>query len=160
MSLGIIIVGALGRMGREIAEIVSADGGCFLRGALEGEHHPMLGTDYGTCIGKGTLGVAVKSSLGSVDCTDSVAIDFSSPKSLKNLLPAAAEKKLPLVIGTTGLTSEDTDFIRSFSPAIPILVSPNMSLGVNLLFAITISESYRFNPHFSICDFNFHLNIP
>lgn len=150
MSLGITIVGALGRMGREIAEVILADSSCSLRGALEDPRHPMQGNDYGTCIGKGSFNIAVSGGFGSIDCRGSAVIDFSSPKSLKSLLPAAVEKKLPVVIGTTGLSPEDMDYIRTFSTAIPLLVSPNMSLGVNLLFCITEMVAARLKDDYDI----------
>lgn len=137
MALGIIIIGALGRMGKEIAEIVLSDKNCSLRGALEYPEHPNSGEDYGTCIGKGTLGIPVAKSLSDIDCSNAISIDFSSPKSTTSLIPLAASLHLPTVIGTTGITATDLQLINSFADRIPLLFSPNMSLGVNLLFLIT-----------------------
>ena len=70
MPLGITIIGALGRMGREIADIVLADGDCSLRGAVEYEKHPLQGKDYGTSIGKEPLNITVTDSIADIDGTN------------------------------------------------------------------------------------------
>ena len=150
MSVGIIIVGALGRMGKEIAEMALKDTECLLRGAIEYKKHPLTGKDYGTCLGKDPAGIAVTDSIAGIDCTDSVCIDFSSPAALRDLAPLAAEKKGPLVIGTTGLSADDTIFIQSFASRIPILISPNMSLGINLLFLLTEMVASRLKNDYDI----------
>lgn len=150
MPRGIIIFGALGRMGKEIAEVIFKDTECSLRGAVESKKHPLLGKDYGGCMGKGPIDIAVTDSIAGIDCTDSVCIDFSSPASLHDLLPQAAEKKVPLVIGTTGLSTDTADFARSFSSRIPMLISPNMSLGVNLLFMLTEMVASRLKNDYDI----------
>lgn len=151
MSLGIIIVGALGRMGREIAALTVADEQLSLAGALEYKGHPDTGKDYGLLLGKGSLQVNVVTSLDEVAIGGaSVIIDFSSPKSLPVILPAAAEKRIPVVVGTTGLTQEDKKFAESFSSKIPLIVSPNMSLGVNLLFLLTKMVSERLKDDYDI----------
>jgi 4-hydroxy-tetrahydrodipicolinate reductase len=61
-----------------------------------------------------------------------VLIDFSSPAALPALLRCATARKLPLVLCTTGYTSEHLDKIREASRAVPIFRSGNMSLGINL----------------------------
>jgi 4-hydroxy-tetrahydrodipicolinate reductase len=137
-------------MGREIAEVVYSDSSVSLRAAIEYQGHPMQGSDYGTCIGKGASAISVGHSISSVDCTGSVVIDFSSSKSLPVLLPAAAEKNVPVIIGITGLTADELGYAKSFSSKIPVLVSPNMSLGVNLLFRLTELVADRLNNNFDI----------
>jgi 4-hydroxy-tetrahydrodipicolinate reductase len=62
-----------------------------------------------------------------------VVVDFSSPKALPALLKGARKKKIPLIIGTTGLTREDKALITEASASIPVFVSANMSLGINVL---------------------------
>ncbi len=66
-----------------------------------------------------------------------VIIDFSSPLATMELLEQAVNQKTPLVIGTTGFTEEELEKMQVASKSIPILHSPNMSLGVNLLFKLT-----------------------
>ncbi|WP_416198178.1 MAG: 4-hydroxy-tetrahydrodipicolinate reductase [Sporanaerobacter sp.] len=72
------------------------------------------------------------------DCNDAidVIIDFSHPSSLSDLLKYAIEKNIALVIGTTGLTNDDMDKIKTASEKIPVFYSANMSLGINVLASI------------------------
>ncbi len=150
MPLGIIINGALGRMGKEVAGVVLKDNNCSLRGAIEYREHPLMGKDYGECVGRGTIGIKVCSSIEETDCSNSVCIDFSTAGAVCNLISKAAEKKVPVVIGTTALGEDNIKFIRSFSSDIPILISPNMSLGINLLFLLTEIAAKRLKGIFDI----------
>ncbi len=65
-----------------------------------------------------------------------VVIDFSMHRATPELAKAAAAKKCPMVIGTTGFTSEELKKIQNAAKATPILLAPNMSVGVNLLFSL------------------------
>ena len=67
-----------------------------------------------------------------VDCHADVIIDFSSPASIDNEIAFALDKKLPLVVGTTGLTDADKQKLVSLSRSVPVFNSSNMSLGINL----------------------------
>jgi len=77
-----------------------------------------------------------------------VAVDFTLPEALGENLATATALGIPLVIGTTGLAAEQHAAIRRASAALPVLVAPNMSLAVNLLFALVgqaaaaLPESY------------------
>mgnify|MGYP002852874293 CR=1 FL=1 len=62
-----------------------------------------------------------------------IIIDFSVPTSTMNILDFAKEKKLPIVIATTGFTKEQEDKILEVSKEIPIFKSSNMSLEINLM---------------------------
>lgn len=68
--------------------------------------------------------------------TDGI-IDFSSPEYTLKMVDAAVQCIKPIVIGTTGCTEEEVDKIKKASKIIPVLMAPNMSLGVNLLFKLT-----------------------
>jgi 4-hydroxy-tetrahydrodipicolinate reductase len=62
-----------------------------------------------------------------------IIIDFSHPNALNGILSYAMEKSLPIVIATTGHSEAQKDFIASASNSIPVLLSANMSLGINLM---------------------------
>jgi len=148
---GIILIGALGRMGREIATLAANDSTSYrVAGAIEYNEHPDIGKEYGRCIGKEIQGVPIATSLSDISADGSVVIDFSSPQSLKKHIPVAAQKKLPVIIGTTGLKQEDKDFAATFADQIPVLISPNMSLGVNMLFLLTDMVSKRLKDDYDI----------
>jgi 4-hydroxy-tetrahydrodipicolinate reductase len=150
MSQDIIIVGALGRMGVEIASIVLADDALNLRGCIEYKGHPQTGNDYGVCIGKGPIGVNVSDSIEALDVTGAVIIDFSSLQSTIPTLKSIEGKKCGIVVGTTGLGDQQWEVIRSVAKSNPVIASPNMSLGVNLLFSLTRLVSQRLKETFDI----------
>ena len=150
MTHQIIIVGALGKMGREIAEIVLSDSQCELIGAIEYTGHPSIGKDYGASIGKNLHPLSISTGLQEITYVNGTCIDFSSPASLHNLLPDAVEKNTPVVVGTTGLSENDISFLKSFSGKIPVLYSPNMSFGVNILFMLTEMVSSKLKDSYDI----------
>lgn len=150
MALGIIIVGALGRMGVEVGKLVLEDKTLKLNACIEYSGHPKIGEDFGTCIGKECLGVKLTDSIDQVDFSNSVVIDFSSPQASRTLLKKAEEKKMQLVICTTGLTDDDLEMARAVSKKVPVIVSPNTSIGVNLLFSITQMVASKLKDDFDI----------
>jgi len=87
--------------------------------------------------------------------TDGV-IDFSAPSATMKLLEYALSARKPLVIGTTGLTDAEVDAIRDAASIIPVLFSPNMSLGVNLLFKLTELASSALTTDFDVEIFEAH----
>ena len=150
MAIDIILVGALGRMGAEIADVVFSDNAVKLRACVEYAGHPKVGEDYGVCIGRGPIGVFLKDSITDIDFTGAVTIDFSSPQSTRSLLQSAEDKGMKLVVGTTGLSESDLELARTVSRKVPVIVSPNMSVGVNLLFSITQLVASRLKDEFDI----------
>jgi 4-hydroxy-tetrahydrodipicolinate reductase len=83
--------------------------------------------------GEGKLDFPVFASLQECTIPAAVVVDFSSPKALPTLLKGVTEKNMALIIATTGHTPEDKALIAEASQSVPIFVSANMSLGVNLL---------------------------
>jgi 4-hydroxy-tetrahydrodipicolinate reductase len=150
MALKIIIAGALGRMGKEIAQIVLDDDSLLLSGCIEYPGHSAIGKDYGTVLGKGPLDIKVVDSLDALDCRESVLIDFSSVSSSRMFLQKAPEKNLKMVVGTTGLGDSELELAKKASFTIPLIVSPNMSLGVNLLFHLTAQVAASLKDQFDI----------
>jgi 4-hydroxy-tetrahydrodipicolinate reductase len=76
----------------------------------------------------------VFTSLDECDIKVDVIIDFSNPKAFRTLVEYAQERRIPLVLATTGLSPEQTDILKTtVARNIPVFFSANMSLGVNLL---------------------------
>ncbi|HEX3019408.1 MAG TPA: 4-hydroxy-tetrahydrodipicolinate reductase [Chitinispirillaceae bacterium] len=150
MALKIIIAGALGRMGMEIAQIVLEDNSLNLYACIEQPGHSAIGKDYGTCLGRGPLNIKIIDSIDSLDCQDSILIDFSSVSSSHMFLEKAPQKSLKMVIGTTGLGCSELDLAQKASLSVPLIVSPNMSLGVNLLFYLTAQVAASLKDQFDI----------
>jgi len=133
----VIIAGAGGKMGRTLISLVLRDPGFRLAGAFERQDSPLLGQDVGLLAGVEPQGTFVTSSLGSVIEEAHAVIDFTSPKGTLEHAEVCAKHKRGIVIGTTGFSSKEESRIKALSKRIPIVKSPNMSLGVNLLFKLS-----------------------
>lgn len=128
-ALRIGITGAAGRMGQRLVALTLADKSLELVVALETPGHAKIGVDAGEVAGVGHIGLAIVPDLErKVD----VLIDFSSPKGTDDLLRRCLELKVPLVYATTGATPEQHAKLREAATHLPVLVSPSMSMTVNL----------------------------
>ncbi|BCS55447.1 4-hydroxy-tetrahydrodipicolinate reductase [Geobacter sp. SVR] len=132
----IAVCGAAGRMGQRIINSVIEAEGAELSGALERPGHPLAGQDVGLVAGCGPLGVNISDDLNAVIAGCDVMIDFTAPKvSLKNLEACGLQKK-SIVIGSTGFTPEERALAAELAKDIPVVLAPNMSVGVNVCFKI------------------------
>jgi len=133
--LRIAINGAGGRMGQRLVALGSADPGLKVVAALEYAAHPKLGADAGEIAGIGAIGVPLTATLSApVD----VVIDFSIPAGARSVTRTCVDKRVPLVMATTGLEEADKQLLQSAAKTIAVLWSPSMSLSVNL--AMKLSE--------------------
>lgn len=132
--LNIVITGALGRMGRALAHFAAASDDIELTGATERYDHELLAQDVGLLLLGKASGVTLENDLANVIVGAKAVIDFTFPEASVNHARVAARYHLPLVIGTTGLTAEHRDAIAEAAADAPIVVAPNMSIGVNVLF--------------------------
>lgn len=132
----ITINGAGGKMGRTIIRLVLNDPELRLVGAVDSTESPNLGKDAGELAGTSKASVEVTSHLFNKVSLADVVIDFSSAGAIVALSDAAHKLKKPLIIGTTGHDSIQKQLIRRASQDIPIVFSPNMSVGVNLLWKL------------------------
>jgi 4-hydroxy-tetrahydrodipicolinate reductase len=129
----IAVNGAAGRMGQRLVSLACEDPGLSLAAALEAPGHPALGRDAGELAGTGPAGVTVRSDLPHETRVD-VVVDFSTPEGTQGALLLSLERRLPLVIATTGHSAAQRDEIEAAAHEIAVLASPNMSLSVNVLF--------------------------
>ena len=129
----IAITGAAGRMGCRLIALAKLDGSFQIAGAIERPDHPALAQDVGEVAGIGQIGTPITFDLKP---TPQVLIDFTSPPSTRHWLKTCHDRRIAMVIGTTGLQAQDHDAIDRIAEDIPILQAPNMSLGVNVLFKI------------------------
>ena len=122
------IAGICGKMGKRIADLASKDPDIELVIGLERENDPL--------VGKQEKGVIVTADPGKacegIDCL----IDFTLPGPTLDHVRVCREKVVPMVIGTTGFDPQAEEVIRLAAEVIPIVFSPNMAVGVNLLFNI------------------------
>ncbi|MFQ5956308.1 MAG: 4-hydroxy-tetrahydrodipicolinate reductase [Candidatus Brocadiales bacterium] len=129
----VAVNGACGRMGSRVVAHVCGDKELQLVAALEREGHPLLGQDIGSTLGENECGIKVAQAL---DGKADVLIDFSGPDSSVEKVTHCASAGIALVIGTTGHSPEQLSKVKEAARHVPCLISPNMSLGVNLLFQL------------------------
>jgi 4-hydroxy-tetrahydrodipicolinate reductase len=127
--------GASGRMCQRIAQLAYEDRDLNVGAALETPGHPQQGRDYGEVLGVGKIGVLVASFLAPEQRLD-VLIDFSTPEGTLAVLPMCVERKIPLVVATTGHTPGQKRAIEGAAHHTPVLMAPNMSLAVNVLMKL------------------------
>ncbi len=114
---GIIVNGACGRMGKELIRLIGEDETLTLA----------------ACVDKFANEEGIYKNLCDVKEKGDIIIDFSNHESCAELCEYAKNKKIPIVIATTGHTTEEKELISSTAKEIPVFYSANMSLGVALL---------------------------
>lgn len=132
-SCAVGIHGAGGRMGRALIEAVAQDTDVSLAAAITRAGSDLLGLDAGRMAGVEAQGVALTSDPAA---TCDVLIDFSLPEPSLAAIAACQSAGRPVVIGTTGYSPEQLEQVHAAAHNIPLLLAPNMSVGVNLAFKL------------------------
>ncbi len=146
----VMIQGAAGRMGRMLVNEVLDNADMQLTGAVEIPQCPLLGQDAAAVAGRPACGVQLSADEDACLAAADVAIAFTNSASAAMELAAKAlQRNVALVIGTTGLTDADKARLAEYAAqGLRVVQSPNMSVGVNLLFALcakvgkVLDESY------------------
>ncbi|MGE5174628.1 MAG: 4-hydroxy-tetrahydrodipicolinate reductase [Betaproteobacteria bacterium] len=145
-----VVTGAAGRMGSRIINVLSTSDGIRLSGAVERKGHPLVGQDACGPAGLPASGVltVITDDLAAALKSGDVLIDFTMPEASLSHIKTCAEMGKPLVVGSTGFSAQQLSEISTFTHKVPCVLSPNMSIGVNLCFKIlaevakTIGEDY------------------
>lgn len=135
------VSGALGKMGNRILVLASQDSDFKITLAIERLGHPLLGDKV--------AGMEVVSYWEMIKDID-VLVDFTAPEATFEHLDHCVKFKKAIVIGTTGFTQEQKDQIAQASKKIPVVFSPNMSIGVNLLFAFVRQAAAQLTSEYKI----------
>ncbi len=128
----IAVAGATGRMGRHLIEACTQSDGASCGAALGRVGNPLLGRDAGEIAGCGRLDTPLAADLDSVADRFDVLIDFTRPAATLGYLERCQALDKPMVIGTTGFNAAQKDAIATAAADLPIVLAPNMSIGVNL----------------------------
>lgn len=126
------IVGAGGRMGKALIEAVVQDDAFALGAVFARPGSPLVGRDAGELAGLGRCGIEVADDLESAIADFDVLIDFTLPEGTLQHAQICARHGRPIVIGTTGFSAGQRMQLDEASRQIPLLLAPNMSVGVNL----------------------------
>lgn len=132
----VIVAGAAGRMGGRLVALIKDSTILRLTGAVEGKGHHALGQDAGEIAGCGRVGVPITDDLSALLEGGEVVIDFSAPEATLNHLRAVAQRRRAMVIGTTGFSTSELDELRVLARQVPCVFSPNMSVGINLIYKV------------------------
>ena len=149
-DMRVIVSGAAGRMGRMIVRTIHESDGFKLAGALEREDSPWFGQDPALLAGCPASSLKIVADPLPLLLGADAIIDFSSPAASVALAGLAAQARIVDVIGTTGLSDDDLDRINAAARHAPIVRSGNMSVGVNLLAALTRRAASALGPDFDI----------
>ena len=128
----VAIIGASGRMGKNLIDAVNQTQGLTVSAAIERPDSSLIGADAGELAGVGKLGVAVVGSVESVVDDFDVLIDFTSPKVTEHNLDVCVANNKKIVIGTTGFDDAGLAAIDKAAESIAIIFAANFSVGVNL----------------------------
>ncbi len=146
----VAVSGARGRMGSRILTLAFADNSFSVVGALEREGHPEIGKDIGELFGLGSKAILLSSDAAKALKDADVLIEFTSPEATLTHLRAAVGAKKAMVIGTTGLSPQELEEVMKAGAAIPVLWTPNMSVGVNLLFEMVSDAARRLGADYEV----------
>ncbi|HLL52345.1 MAG TPA: 4-hydroxy-tetrahydrodipicolinate reductase [Myxococcaceae bacterium] len=131
-----VITGAGGRMGGTLVRMVQGDAELQLSGATAEPGSPLAGQDAGMVARGSPADIAVVDALEKALDGAQVVIDFTAPKASVAHARLCAERKVAIVIGTTGLEPADKAAIAGYAKQTPIVLAPNTSVGVNVVFQI------------------------
>ncbi|MEP3438981.1 MAG: 4-hydroxy-tetrahydrodipicolinate reductase [Hoeflea sp.] len=141
-SMGLIVVGAAGRMGQSLIRTVSEIDGVHLAGAIERPGSEALGRDAGELAGLGPNGVVISDDALPVFAQAEGVLDFTAPAATLEFAGLAAQARIVHVIGTTGMDDSHEAPLQAASRHARIVRSGNMSLGVNLL-SVLVRQAAR-----------------
>ena len=148
------VFGATGKMGSAIIRAIGTTPGALLAAAVEREGHPAIGQDAGVVVSGVSRGVPITA--GTPANKTDVWIDFSVPAATLAAVRAAQAMNVAMVIGTTGLTADDREQLRAAAKQIPIVFSPNMSVGVNVMLKLVELAAKALGPDYDIDVFEMH----
>lgn len=151
MTIKLVIAGCCGRMGRAIADCAVRDARFSLGAVFEAPGHQAVGREYGAVLGRpDALGVRVGDDAGAAIRQGEVLVEFTTPQATVAHVRMAQQRRMPAVVGTTGLSTTQLAALRQASHRIPIVVSPNMSIGVTVLFELARLAAERLGSGYDV----------
>ena len=149
-KMRLAVMGASGRMGKELTMAALNHPDTEIAGATEMPGSPAIGTDIGTLNNVPALGVSVQEDPIELFTKIDGILDFTSPAATLKFAELSAQARIVHVIGTTGLSSDDEEKLEAASRHARIIKAGNMSLGVNLLAALTKKVAATLDESFDI----------
>jgi 4-hydroxy-tetrahydrodipicolinate reductase len=157
-EMRLIVAGAGGRMGRTLVKAIADNKEMKLAGALENAGSPLIGQDAGTLAGLGANGITLTADAAALLAKADGIVDFTVPAATVAFTALAAKAGKVHIIGTTGLSPADEGKIKDAAKQAVIVKSGNMSLGVNLLAALTKRVAKTLDNSFDVEILEMHHN--
>ena len=123
-------------MGRTITQLILASDDLILTSACDHPKSGVIDRDSGEVAGVGKLDVPIVTDIANAVSDCDVLVDFSHADRSVEVAELCTEHNKGLVIGTTGFSDEQLGVVKSAAKSVPILMSPNMSIGVNITFKL------------------------
>jgi 4-hydroxy-tetrahydrodipicolinate reductase len=149
-DMRIAVLGAAGRMGQALTRALADTPGCAVAGGLEAAGSPAVGQDIGVVAGLEPLGVLITDDPLPLFAHIDGLLDFTSPKATVAFAGLAAQSRIVHVIGTTGFDDGDLAALNAAARHATLVKAGNMSMGVNLLAALTARVAETLGPEFDI----------
>lgn len=146
----VAIIGASGRMGKNLINAVNQTEGLTVAAAIERPDSSLLGADAGELAGLGKLGVKIVGSLQMVVNDFDVLVDFTTPETTLHNLKVCLANDKKIVIGTTGFDEKDLLVIDKAAEKIAIIFAANYSVGVNLCLKLLKQAAEVLNEGYDI----------
>lgn len=144
------LAGIGGRMGSRIAQLIQETKGIELAGGFEHPEHPRIGKDIAEIIGGSATGRTIVGSIREVLDQSDVVIDFTNASASLGHLREAASKGKAMVVGSTGFSLEQLAQAKEFARQAPCVLTPNMSVGVNMMFKIVADMARLLGDDFDV----------
>ncbi|WP_029831013.1 4-hydroxy-tetrahydrodipicolinate reductase, partial [Vibrio parahaemolyticus] len=132
----IAIAGAAGRMGRNLVKASHINPDASVTAGSERPESSLVGVDIGELCGEGKFDVFLTDDLEKEVDNFDVVIDFTAPVSTLANLELCKQHGKSIVIGTTGFSEEERALIDAVAKHVPVVMAPNYSVGVNLVFKL------------------------
>ncbi|OKY27097.1 MULTISPECIES: 4-hydroxy-tetrahydrodipicolinate reductase [Thalassotalea] len=135
MNVNVAVLGSSGRMGRNLIQAAVEHQQTLLVGGTVRASSSFSQVDLGELAGIGKIDVKATTELSSLLAAD-VFIDFTSIESTFEHLAWCQQHNKAIVIGTTGFSDEQVEKVKEYARDIPVILAPNTSVGVNVLFKL------------------------
>jgi 4-hydroxy-tetrahydrodipicolinate reductase len=150
VALKLVICGTAGRMGQELVRAARNAGHTVVAG-LERKGCIAVGQDAGAVAGVGVLGAPIVDMLGhALAHRPDTVIDFTAPEASMEHARACASAKVPIVIGTTGLTAAQRGELEKLAQQCAMVAAPNMSVGVNVVIGVAAELAKKLGSDFDV----------
>jgi 4-hydroxy-tetrahydrodipicolinate reductase len=150
------VVGCGGRMGRRLVAEIAATEGCAVAGGSEAPGSGYINQDIGELAGIGRIGIPIGENVEKLMRDSDVVLEFTSPDATAAHAALAASLGKAMVIGTTGLSAEQGEVVRRAARSVPIVWSPNMSVGMNVMLVVVEEVARRLDADWDVEVFEMH----